>query len=191
MKAVKLYNIQWNTKGVDQETVAKLPTHKGFTTTDDFNVAQRVPAILKKKYGVEVLGVSFQELRIVETVEELLLLFVTEVGEKPKCLFKVKGGLSLYGEKLFKALENQVKLRIRNEMQGMDPWQFPVIQDEIQLAWEKITGEDWEGKTVEEILNPIADILKTKKIGGSLSKYGTVYVPEVDDDECEAGDDEE
>ena len=56
MKAVKLSKIQWNLSDLspeEREEVKKtLPTVKGFKAPDDFKVAEKVPVILKKKYGI-------------------------------------------------------------------------------------------------------------------------------------------
>ena len=74
MKAIKLYKIQWDLKGLTEEEREKvletLPKAKGFTTQDDnFNVTERVPKILKKKYGYDIINFAFAELRVVDTVE--------------------------------------------------------------------------------------------------------------------------
>ena len=85
MKAIKLYKIQWDLKNIPNEEREKvletLPKAKGFTTQDDkFNVAERVPQLLKKKYGYNIIDFAFAELRVVDTVEDLLLLCARTAG---------------------------------------------------------------------------------------------------------------
>ena len=74
MKAVKLSKINWNLDSVKKEdrekVLATLPKFKGFMAADDFNVIEKVPALLEKKYGYSVFTYSYVELRVVDNVED-------------------------------------------------------------------------------------------------------------------------
>lgn len=169
MKAVKIYKIQWKTN--DPEVIAKLPEHVGFTAVNDYNVAAKVPVVMKKKYGYDIDSFAFTEIPILETVEELLLKFNPE--DKVKDLFKATGGLSTFGERCFKNLEWNVNRRLRREFDGDDPWNFPAEYDMIQLTWEKLTGEDWEGKSLEEIMKSLLKVIEEVSPRNIVKKYST------------------
>ena len=75
MKAIKLYNIKWDTKDVPAEDVKKLnlPEYKGFTVNDDeYDVVDNVPNLLKKKFGYDIIDFSFIEIPIIEDIINLL-----------------------------------------------------------------------------------------------------------------------
>ena len=96
MKAIKLYNIKWDTKDVPAEDVKKLnlPEYKGFTVNDDeYDVVDNVPNLLKKKFGYDIIDFSFIEIPIIEDIINLLYFCATKHG-KSKNLFKVNGELS-------------------------------------------------------------------------------------------------
>jgi hypothetical protein len=154
----------------------KLPTAKGFTTNDDnFNVTEKVPGLLKKKYGYDVLEFAFSEIHIVNTLDDLLLLCKPD-NEKVKNLYKTSGKLSSYGESCFKNLEVNVRQRLWNESNGMDIWEMPVILDEVMIGVENVTGLNWEeGHSLEEVMSEIVKKLSEKKKEKNvIAKYEVV-----------------
>ena len=186
MKAIKLYKIQWDLKGLTKEEQEKvletLPKVKGFTTQDDkFNVAERVPKLLKKKYGYDIINFAFTELRVVDTVEDLLLL-CAPTNEKVKKLFKSNGSLSTYGETCFDNLESNIRDRIQRESQGVEDWEMPNILDEVMIGIENVTGMTWEGHTVNELMTPVVKKINDKKAVNLKSKFEMV---EESIDDCE------
>ena len=192
MKAIKLYKIQWNLKGLTKEEREKaletLPKAKGFTTQDDnFNVAERVPKLLKKKYGYDIINFAFEELRVVDTLEDLLLL-CAPANEKAKKLFKNNGSLSTYGETCFDNLETNVRNRIRMESQGKDNWEMPAILDEVMIGIENVTGMTWEGHTVNELMTPVIKKINDKKAVNLKSRFEMV---EESIEDCEDEDEED
>ena len=192
MKEIKLYKIQWDPRGLTEEERKKvletLPKAKGFTTQDDnFNVAERVPKILKKKYGYDIIDFSFEELRVVDTLEDLLLL-CAPANEKVKRLFKSNGTLSAYGEICFSNLEYFVHNRIWKESQGEDRWGMLAILDEVMIGIENVTGITWEGHTFDEIMAPVIKKINDKKAVNLKSKFKMV---EEDVEEDSDGQDEE
>ena len=192
MKAIKLYKIQWDLKGLTEEEREKvletLPKAKGFTTKDDnFNVAERVPKLLKKKYGYDIIDFSFEELRVVDTVEDLLLL-CAPTNEKVKKLFKNNGSLSTYGETCFDNLETNVRDRIQRESQGEEDWEMPVILDEVMIGIENVTGITWEGHTVNELMTPVIKKINDKKAVNLKSRFEMV---EESIEDCEDEDEED
>ena len=197
MKAIKLYKIQWDLRGLAEEERKKvletLPKAKGFTTQDDnFNVAERVPKILKKKYGYDIIDFSFEELRVVDTLEDLLLL-CAPTNEKAKKLFKNNGSLSTYGETCFDNLETNVRNRIRMESQGKDNWEMPAILDEVMIGIENVTGMTWEGHTVNELMTPVVQKINDKKAVNLKSKFEMVEenIEEDSDNQDEDFDEED
>jgi len=175
MKAVKLSKINWNLDSVKKEdrekVLATLPKFKGFMAADDFNVIEKVPALLEKKYGYSVFTYSYVELRVVDNVEDLLLL-CNPKGEKPKKLFLKNGELSAYGEEMVKSLESNIKQRLRLEFRGTPVESMPTLLDEIQIGVEKITGMNWEKHTVEELMSPIMNKIRFAKAANLVDKYG-------------------
>ena len=192
MKAIKLYKIQWDLKGLTEEEREKvletLPKAKGFTTKDDnFNVTERVPKLLKKKYGYDIIDFSFEELRVVDTVEDLLLL-CAPTNEKVKKLFKNNGSLSTYGETCFDNLETNVRDRIQRESQGEEDWEMPAILDEVMIGIENVTGITWEGHTVNELMTPVIKKINDKKAVNLKSRFEMV---EESIEDCEDEDEED
>ena len=186
MKAIKLYKIQWDLKNLSNEqrekVIEALPKTKGFTTQDDkFNVVERVPQLLKKKYGYDIIDFAFAELRVVNTVEDLLLL-CAPTNEKVKKLFKNNGSLSTYGETCFDNLETNVRERIQRESQGVEDWEMPNILDEVMIGIENVTGMTWEGHTVNELMTPVVKKINDKKAVNLKSKFEMV---EESIDDCE------
>lgn len=190
MKAIKLYKIQWNLNGLTpdkkKEVLEKLPTAKGFTTNDDnFNVTEKVPGLLKKKYGYDVLEFAFSELRIVNTLDDLLLLCKPD-NKTVKNLYKTNGKLSTYGESCFKNLEVNVRQRLWKEKQGVNIWEMPTILDEVMIGVENVTGLNWEdGHNLEEVMSEIVKKLSEKKRKNIIAKYETVDNDEEMEEEDE------
>ena len=192
MKAIKLYKIQWDLKNIPNEKREKiletLPTAKGFTTQDDkFNVVERVPQLLKKKYGYDIIDFAFAELRVVNTIEDLLLL-CAPTNEKVKKLFKSNGSLSTYGETCFDNLETNVRDRIQRESQGEEDWEMPAILDEVMIGIENVTGMTWEGHTVNELMTPVIKKINDKKAVNLKSRFEMV---EESIEDCEDEDEED
>ena len=192
MKAIKLYKIQWDLKNLSNEEREKvletLPNAKGFITQDDkFNVAERVPQLLKKKYGYDIIDFAFAELRVVNTVEDLLLL-CAPTNEKVKKLFKSNGSLSTYGETCFDNLETNVRDRIQRESQGEEDWEMPAILDEVMIGIENVTGMTWEGHTVNELMTPVIKKINDKKAVNLKSRFEMV---EESIEDCEDEDEED
>ena len=189
MKAIKLYKIKWDLKDVPADkkdkVLASLPTAKGFTTSDDnFNVVDRVPKLLKKKYGYDVVNFAFAEMRVINTLEDLLLL-CAPANEKVKKLFKTNGSLSSYGETCFNNLEVNVRQRIWKEEHGENVWEMPTILDEVMIGIENVTGLTWEGHTVNELMTPVVKKISDKKAVNLKSKY------EMMEEEMEEGEEDE
>ena len=192
MKAIKLYKIQWDLKNLSNEqrekVIETLPKAKGFTTQDDkFNVVERVPQLLKKKYGYDIIDFAFAELRVVNTVEDLLLL-CAPTNEKVKKLFKSNGSLSTYGETCFDNLETNIRDRIRRESQGTEDWEMPAILDEVMIGIENVTGMTWEGHTVNELMTPVIKKINDKKAVNLKSRFEMV---EESIEDCEDEDEED
>ena len=192
MKAIKLYKIQWDLKNLSNEQREKvletLPNAKGFITQDDkFNVAERVPQLLKKKYGYDIIDFAFAELRVVNTIEDLLLL-CAPANEKVKKLFKSNGSLSTYGETCFDNLESNIRDRIQRESQGVEDWEMPNILDEVMIGIENVTGMTWEGHTVNELMTPVVKKINDKKAVNLKSKLEMV---EESIEDCEDEEEEE
>ena len=189
MKAIKLYKIQWDLKNIPNEEREKvletLPKAKGFTTQDDkFNVTERVPQLLKKKYGYDIIDFAFAELRVVNTVEDLLLL-CAPANEKVKKLFKSNGSLSTYGETCFDNLESNIRDRIQRESQGVEDWEMPNILDEVMIGIENVTGMTWEGHTVNELMTPVVKKINDKKAVNLKSKLEMIEESEEEEEEEE------
>lgn len=200
MKAVKLYKITWDLGDLSndekEKVIKNLPTVKGFTTQDDFDVVNKVPGLLKKKFGYDVASYSFVELRIVDNINDFLKLFMGK-GVKPKKLYKkfhkgkIEGKeLSAFGEELWDAFEFNVKYRLDLENKGEAEENFPILLDEMMLGFEKITGLNWETLTFEEIVKAVKDILRGK--GVSINDIEDLSgAEEMDEDEVEDDDKEE
>jgi hypothetical protein len=200
MKAVKLYKITWDLGDLSndekEKVIKNLPTVKGFTTQDDFDVVNKVPGLLKKKFGYDVASYSYVELRIVDNINDFLKLFMGK-GVKPKKLYKkfhkgkIEGKeLSAFGEELWDAFQFNVKYRLDLESKGEAEENFPILLDEMMLGFEKITGLNWETLTFEEIVKGVKDILRGK--GVSINNIEDLTgAEEMDEDEVEDDDKEE
>ena len=164
MKAVKLSKIKWNLSGLTpeekEEALKRLPTVKGFKAPDDFNVSEKVPIILKKKYGYSIIDFHYTQCHIIDNVKELFLLGF-EGGVKPKKFFLKNGKLSEFGEEAKRLLGELIRRRLRLEQHGTDPAMMPKILDQLMISWETITGREWEDcKSYEEIMGIIFEELK-------------------------------
>lgn len=188
MKAVKLYKIQWNLEGLSEEEKTKvietLPTEKGFTTDDNFNVAERVPVLLKKKFGYDIINFAFTEIRIVETVEDLLKLCKPNQRKEKEIFNVMSGNISSYGKQCLSNLEWNIKWRLRLESEGTSEWSMPVILDEVMLGIEKVTGMDWSGHTVDELMDPVKKQIR----GISHNSKPKDIEEEMDEEEMEEED---
>ena len=187
MKAIKLSKIIWNLDSLKKEdrkkVLATLPTAKGFMASDDFDVVENVPRLLEKNYGYGVFTYSYIEMRVVDNVKDLLLLNLPK-GEKPKKLFLKNGELSVFGETMVKELEARIKERLRMEFKGVSPYEMPKILDEIQIGVEKVTGMNWEGHTVEELMSPIMNKIRFANAANLIDKYGE-FSEEEEEEEYE------
>ena len=193
MKAVKLFKIRWNLEKISpeqRETVGKLlPTHKGMMVDDDFDVQARVPDKLKKKYGFDIIDFSFSEIRVIKNLEDLLML-CKPVGEKEKDLFNVMSGrISNYGKKCLSNLEHQIRYRLQLEKEGKDIWTMPTVLDEVMLGVENVSGLDWDGHTVEELMDPIKK--QIRGISHTTKKFIEEITPVEEEEEVEDDVDEE
>lgn len=175
MKAIKLHKIIWNLDSVKKEdrekVLATLPKYKGFMASDDFNVVENVPRLLKKKFGYDVFTYNYTELRVASTVEELLLLFAPK-GYKVKKIYLKNGDLSEFGEMLVSKLESSIKARLRLEFKGVKENEMPSLLDEMQIGVEKVTGMNWEGHTIDELMTPIMNKIRFAKAANLIDKYG-------------------
>lgn len=163
MKAIKLYNIIWNTACCSEAVAAKLPEYKCFTTKDDdFDVVTRCPGLLQKKYGCPVVSLSYSVMKVVFTIEDVLRLFIPK-GATEKKIFKVSGELSDYGNGLYMELRLAIHRRKKMEDAGVSVAKIPSILDEVMIGISNVTGIDWEACTEEEILKEIENVLEVIK----------------------------
>ena len=163
MKAIKLYNIIWNTECCSQSVAAKLPEYKCFTTKDDeFDVVTRCPGLLQKKYGCPVVRFSYSVMKVLFNIEDVLKLFIPQ-GAKEKKIFKVSGELSEYGNELYKELRLAVHRRKKMEDAGVSVAKIPAVLDEVMIGISNITGIDWEACTEEEIMKEIEQVFESIK----------------------------
>ena len=172
MKAIKLYNIKWNTKDVPAEDVKKLnlPEYKGFTVNDDdYDVVENVPNLLKKKFKYDIIDFSFIEIPIIEDFINLMY-FCVDKKEKSKNLFKVNGELSAVGMECVDALKHFIHNRVRLESKNTPAYEMPKNLDIVMLALERITGKTWEvGCTAEEWIKEVDKLVK--KVVEEKSSY--------------------
>ena len=165
MKAVKISKIIWNLDGLDPaergKAKAALPTGKGFLASDDFEVVEKVPNLLRKKFGYDIINFSYSEVHISETLEALLKAF-TPKGEKPGKLFNTKGELSDFGLSCYNKLIDAINRRKELEAKGTPDEDMPKMLDKVMFSIEKITGMEWEGNTADEFKTEIDNILQDK-----------------------------
>jgi len=160
MKAVKLYKINWNLDDLDPEERAKvkdtLPTSKGFKADDSFDVVEKVPGLLYKKFGYKVRDYAYNEIPIYEDFETLLKSY-TPRGEKPKKIYLKSGELSDFGERVVNSLKMDISKRFRLEGKGKADDEMPVQMDMIMLSLEKIFGIEWDEAENEDDVFAVID----------------------------------
>lgn len=187
MKAVKLTKIQWNLNDLTDEekkqVINTLPTEKGFTANDDFNVPERVPAILKKKYGHDIETFSFTECRIAETLDDLLRLCNPDDSRKE--LYTSKGELSAYGKKCRENLDFNIKWRMQLERKGTSPYAMPKILDEVMLGLEKISDMSWEKHTADEFMTFVQRKIWNRKYTNMKTDEDIYDIAAEEENECE------
>ena len=139
MKAIKLYNIKWDTKDVSAEDMKKLnlPEYKGFIVNDDdYDVVEIVPNLLKKKFGYGIVDFSFIEIPIIEDFINLLY-FCASKKDKSKNLFKANGDLSVIGIECVDELKHYIQKRVILEEKNTPTYEMPKELDVIMLALER------------------------------------------------------
>jgi hypothetical protein len=187
MKAVKLYKIKWNLEGLTpeekEEAKKNLPTSKGFKASDTFDVVEKVPDLLYKKFGHKIIDFAYTEIPIYEDFEELLRSY-TPRGEKPKKIYLKSGELSSYGEDMVKLLKYAISKRFALEGKDVHSDEMPEKMDMVMLAIETIFGVNWE----EEDENSIFDLIDKEVDSHIKIKLKKM---DKDDDEDEDDDDEE
>ena len=177
MKAIKLYNIKWDTKDVPAEDMKKLnlPEYKGFIVNDDdYDVVEIVPNLLKKKFGYGIVDFSFIEIPIIEDFINLLY-FCASKKDKSKNLFKANGDLSVIGIECVDELKHYIQKRVILEEKNTTTYEMPKELDVIMLALERITGKTWEvgctlkewekeiDKLVEKVVDEKSSYMKSRK----------------------------
>ena len=177
MKAVKLYKINWNLDKLDPEERNKvkesLPTSKGFKADDDFDVVEKVPGLLRKKFGYSVENYAYNEIPIYEDFESLLKTY-TPRGEKPKKIYLKSGELSDFGERVLSALKMDISKRFRLEGKGTADDEMPVQMDMIMLSLEKIFGINWD----ESDENSVFDVVDKE-----VNSHVKIKLKKMDDEE--------
>lgn len=178
MKAVKLYKINWNLDNLDPGERAKvqetLPTSKGFKADDNFDVVEKVPGLLKKKFGYDIKNYAYTEIPIYEDFETLLKTY-TPRGEKPKKIYLKSGELSSFGEDAVNALKRDVSKRFALEGKGTADDEMSKQMDMIMLSLEKIFGIEWDEAESEDDIFAVID----KEINSHIK----IKLKKMDDDE--------
>ena len=160
MKAIKLYKINWNLDDLDPEERIKvketLPTSKGFKADDNFDVIEKVPGLLKKKFGYGIKNYSYTEIPIYEDFETLLKTY-TPRGEKPKKIYLKSGELSSFGEDVVNSLKGDISKRFNLEGKGTADDEMSKQMDMIMLSLEKIFGIEWDEAESENDIFAVID----------------------------------
>jgi hypothetical protein len=164
MKAVKITKILWELDDLSPEEKGKvkasLPTSKGFLAGDEFEVTERVPGILKKKYGYDVANFSYTEVHICESLDALLRVFgPKKKDDTPIKLFK-DGKMTEEGQLCYDNLIAAIKERKKMEFRGTSDEEMPKILDKLMFSLEKITGLDWKENSEDEIKKEIDDLIE-------------------------------
>ena len=169
MKAVKINKIVWNLNSVDpadrEKVKNSLPTSKGFMADDDFNVPDKVPNILAKKFGYEIITFSYSEIKVIEKFEDLLLSFAPK-DTKINKLFSPKGELSLLGEECYNSLLDAISRRYELEKKGTPEDEMPKLLDKVMLSLETITGMEWDATSEEDYKTELDNMLQDR-----INKY--------------------
>ena len=162
MKAVKLYKIVWDLDALEPAERAKvqkeLPTAKGFTCDDKFEVADKVPSLLRKKFGYDIKTFSYSEINIAEDLDSLLSIVAPK--DVKRGIFRPNGKLSSRGQEALANLEEKIHERKKMEFRGARAEEMPTILDEIMLGVEHVLGIDWDEEDEETILQLIAKKVK-------------------------------
>ena len=173
MKAVKLYKINWNLDKLSpeekEEAKKNLPTSKGFKANDDFDVIEKVPGLLQKKFGYEADNFSYSEIPIYEDFETLLKSY-TPRGEKPKKIYLKSGELSAFGEEVVSKLKADISKRFRMEGKGTEDDAMPVQMDMVMLSLETIFGINWDEAESEDDIFAVIDKEINSHVKISLKK---------------------
>lgn len=160
MKAVKLYKINWNLNGLSpeekEEAKKNLPISKGFKADDNFDVVEKVPGLLKKKYGYGINDYAYTEIPIYEDFETLLKSY-TPRGEKPKKIYLKSGELSAFGEDVVRKLKMDISKRFKMEGRGTEDDEMPVQMDMVMLSLEKIFEINWDEAESEDDIFAVID----------------------------------
>lgn len=191
MKAVKLYKINWNldklTPEEKEEAKKKLPTSKGFKADDSFDVIEKVPGLLHKKFGYEIIDFSYTEIPIYDDFEALLKTY-TPRGEKPKKIYLKSGELSAFGEECVAKLKRDISKRFLLEGRDTADDEMPEQMDMVMLAIETIFGVDWDDADEDSIFQLI-DKETDSHIKVNLKKMDKDEVDDEDEEDAEYFDD--
>jgi hypothetical protein len=193
MKAVKLYKINWNldklTPEEKNEAKKTLPTSKGFKADDSFDVIEKVPGLLHKKFGYEVIDFSYTEIPIYDDFETLLKTY-TPKGEKPKKIYLKSGELSAFGEECVNKLKRDISKRFLLEGRDTADDEMPEQMDMVMLAIETIFGVDWD-EADEDSIFQLIDKETNSHIKVKLKKMDKDEDDDEDDEDAEYADHEE
>ena len=191
MKAVKLYKINWNldklTPEEKEEAKKNLPTSKGFKADDSFDVIEKVPGLLHKKFGYEIIDFSYTEIPIYDDFETLLKTY-TPKGEKPKKIYLKSGELSAFGEECVAKLKKDISKRFLLEGRDTADDEMPEQMDMVMLAIETIFGVDWDDAD-EDYIFQLIDKETDSHIKVNLKKMDKDEVDDEDDEDAEYFDD--
>ena len=164
MKAVKITKIIWDLDNIEPaergKAKAALPTSKGFLASDDFEVSAKVPGLLKKKFGYDIMNFSFSEVHISESLDTLMKAFGPKEEKKP--LYNTKGELTDYGMECYNNLVDAIAKRKNLEAKGTPDEEMPKMLDKLMFSIEKITGMDWNDSSEEEIKKEIDEMIQDK-----------------------------
>ena len=186
MKAVKLYKINWNLNNLTpeerKEAKKNLPISKGFKADDSFDVIEKVPGLLYKKFGYKVIDFAYTEIPIYEDFESLLKTY-TPRGEKPKKIYLKSGELSSFGEDMVYKLKNDISKRFNLEGKGTADDEMSKQMDMIMLSLEKIFGIKWEDAESEDDIFDVID--------KEIKSHEKLNLKKLDKDDDERDEDED
>ena len=186
MKAVKLYKINWNLNNLTpeerKEAKKNLPISKGFKADDSFDVIEKVPGLLYKKFGYKVIDFAYTEIPIYEDFESLLKTY-TPRGEKPKKIYLKSGELSSFGEDMVYKLKNDISKRFNLEGKGTADDEMSKQMDMIMLSLEKIFGIKWEDAESEDDIFDVID--------KEIKNHEKLNLKKLDKDDDERDEDED